>query len=176
MKNIEKVYDFAVDRYGLITVEGATKLGIHRKQLLLWETMGRLERCGRGVYRVTYHVPTPYDHYAEALALVGGDAIIYGDGVLSMHNLALVNPKRIQVATTRRVRRKLPEWIHVVKKPDRVKEEIFEGIACQAVDDAICTCKGTVLRERLVDAIEEAWKTGLVGRQEYDMLKKEFKQ
>ena len=77
----------ASERYGLITVEDAAQLGIHRKQLLVWEAMGRLERCGRGVYRLDHYLPTPYDHYAEAIALVGRGAVIYGDAVLAMHNL-----------------------------------------------------------------------------------------
>lgn len=176
MKNFDKVYEAAAERYGLITVEDAAELGIHRKQLLFWVANGRLERCGRGVYRIKYHVPTPYDHYAEAVALVGRDAIIYGDGVLAMHNLALVNPKQIQVAVERRVRKNLPEWIRLVRKADGVKQEMFEGIASQTVADAIRTCKGTVMRERLVDAIDEAERQGLVGRQEYQELKKEFAQ
>jgi predicted transcriptional regulator of viral defense system len=176
MKNFEKVYDVAVERYGLITVEDAARLGIHRKQLLFWENMGRLERCGRGVYRLNHHVPTPFDHYAEAVALVGEDAIIYGDGVLSMHNLALVNPRQIQVAVGKRVRKKLPEWIRLVKKDDSVKEEVYEGIARQTVADAIRTCKETVMKERLMEAIEDAGRQGLVGRQEYLELKKEFAQ
>ena len=93
-----------------------------------------------------------------------------------MHNLALVNPKQIQVAVERRVRKKLPEWIRLVWKADGVKQEMFEGIASQTVADAIRTCKGTVMRERLVDAIDEAERQGLVGRQEYQELKKEFAQ
>ena len=174
MKNFDKVYETAADRYGLITVEDAAGLGIHRKQLLLWQSMGRLERCGRGVYRIRYHVPTPCDHYAEAVALVGREAIIYGDAVLAMHNLGLVNPKQIQVAVGKRVRRKLPRWIRLVKKTDDVREESFEGIACQRVADAIRTCRGTVMKERLVEAIDEAARQGLVDRQEYKNLKKEF--
>ena len=140
MKNFDKVYEVAAERYGLITVEDAAELGIHRKQLLFWEANGRLERCGRGVYRIKYHVPTPYDHYAEAVALVGRDAIIYGDGVLAMHNLGLVNPKQIQVAVEKRVRKSLPKWIRLVKKADGVKEEMFEGIACQSNEGAPCRC------------------------------------
>lgn len=174
MKNFDKVYEAAAERYGLITVEDAAELGIHRKQLLFWEANGRLERCGRGVYRIKYHVPTPYDHYAEAVALVGRDAIIYGEGVLAMHNLGLVNPKQIQVAVEKRVRKSLPEWIRLVKKADGVKEEMFEGIACQTVADAIRTCKGTVMRERLVDAIDEAERQGLISRKERLQLKREF--
>lgn len=176
MKNFDKVYEAAADRYGLITVEDAARLGIHRKQLLFWEANGRLERCGRGVYRVKYHVPTPYDHYAEAVALVGRDAIIYGDGVLAMHNLGLVNPRQIKVAVGRRVRKTLPEWIRLVRKADGVREETFEGIACQTVADAIRDCRGTVMRERLVDAIDEAERQGLVGLRECQALKAEFAQ
>lgn len=176
MKNFEKVYEAAAERYGLITVEDAARLGIHRKQLLSWEAIGRLERCGRGVYRLNHHVPTPLDHYAEAVALVGQDAIIYGDGVLAMHNLALVNPRQIQVATGKRVRKALPEWIRLVKKDDNVKEEVHEGIARQTVSDAIRTCKGIVMKERLVDAIEDAERQGLIGRHEYQELKEEFAQ
>ena len=174
MNNFEKVYETAADRHGLITVEDAAELGIHRRQLLSWEAMGRLERCGRGVYRLNHHVPTPYDHFAEAVALVGRGSVIYGDGVLAMHNLALVNPPQIQVAVSRRVRRNLPDWIRIVKRTDDIREELFEGIACQPVADAIRTCRGMVMRERLLDAIEEAARQGLVGRQEYNDLKKEF--
>ena len=174
MNNFEKVYEAAADRYGLITVEDAADLGIHRKQLLLWEAMGRLERCGRGVYRLNHHVPTPYDHFAEAVALVGRGSLIYGDGVLAMHNLALVNPPQIQVAVAKRVRRTLPDWIRLVKKADDVREDSFEGIACRRVADAIRTCRGTVRKERLEDAIDEAARQGLVDRQEYKRLKEEF--
>ena len=79
MNNFEKVYEAAADRYGLITVEDAADLGIHRNQLLLWEAMGRLERCGRGVYRLNHHVPTPVDEskggdsgaFAEEMAIKG---------------------------------------------------------------------------------------------------------
>jgi predicted transcriptional regulator of viral defense system len=174
MKNFERVYEIAADRHGLITVEDAAELGIHRKQLLSWEAMGRLERCGRGVYRLNYHVPTPYDHFAEAVALVGRGSVIYGDGVLAMHNLALVNPPQIQVAVARRVRRNLPKWIRLVKKTDDLRVESFEGIACQSVADAIRTCRGTVMRERLLDAIDQAEQQGLLGRHEYMNLKEEF--
>lgn len=174
MNNFEKLYEAAADRHGLITVEDAAELGIHRKQMLSWETMGRLERCGRGVYRLTHHVPTPYDHFAEAVALVGRGSVIYGDGVLAMHNLALVNPPQIQVAVAKRVRRSLPSWIRLVKKTDDMRKETFEGIACQPVADAIRTCRGTIMKERLVEAIDEAARQGLIDRQEYRALKKEF--
>ncbi len=174
MTNFEKVYEIGADRYGLVTAEDAAKAGIHRKQLLAWEKMGRLERCGRGVYRLNHHVPTPLDHYAEAVALVGNGAIIYGDGVLAMHNLALVNPLQVSVAVDRRVRRNLPGWIRLVKKPADVREELFEGVPSQSVADAIRACRGSVMKERLVDAIDQAEREGLLDRREYGELMGEF--
>ena len=61
-----------------------------------------------------------------------------------------------------------------MKKTDDVREDSFEGIACQRVADAIRTCRGTVMKERLEDAIDEAARQGLVDRQEYKRLKEEF--
>ena len=49
MSNSGKVYEAAADSHGLITVEDAATLGVHRKQPLPWEAMGRLERRGRPV-------------------------------------------------------------------------------------------------------------------------------
>ena len=174
MSNFDRVYEVGADRYGIVTAEAAAELGIHRKQLLAWEKIGRLERCGRGVYRLEHHVPTPYDHYAEAVALVGRDAIVYGDAVLSMHGLALVDPPRVSVAVGRRVRRTLPEWIRLVDKPAGTKEELFEGIPCQTVADAIRACRGKVMAERLAEAVEEAARRGLIGLREHEELRRKF--
>ena len=174
MSNFDRVYETGADRYGIVTTEDAAELGIHRKQLLAWEKIGRLERCGRGVYRLEHHVPTPYDHYAEAVALVGRGAIVYGDAVLSMHGLALVDPPWIRIAVGRRVRRNLPEWIRLVDKPAGTKEELFEGSPCQTVADAIRACRGKVMAERLAEAVEEAARRGLIGLRDHEELRREF--
>ena len=62
-------------------------------------------------------MPTPHDAYAEAVALVGGGAYLHGESVLSMHGLALIDPRAIEVATTKRVRRRLPSWVEPVTAP-----------------------------------------------------------
>lgn len=174
MTNYEQVYQLASDNYGIVTIEAAQQLGVHRKEMLNWTRMGRLDKCGRGVYRITHYAPTEYDRYAEALALVGGDAIIYGDGVLAMHNLALVNPPAITVACSRRVRRKLPSWVKVVPKPEGVHVDNFNGIATQTVEGAVRTCKGAVMSERLLDAVEEAERNGFVDSKAAQRLRKEL--
>jgi len=174
MPKYEQVYQLASDHYGIVTVEEAQHLGVHRKEMLNWTRMGRLEKCGRGVYRITHYAPTEYDRYAEALALVGGDAMIYGDGVLAMHNLALVNPPAITVATSRRVRRELPDWIKVVPKPKGVEVDNFNGIATQTVEGAVRTCRGAVMSDRLLAAVDEAEKNGFVGSKAAAALRKEL--
>ena len=174
MFQFERVYERAADNYGLITTEAAAELNVHRKELLYWTKIGRLERCGRGVYRINHYIPTDYDKYAEAVALVGGRAALYGETVLAMHNLALVNPPAITVATEKRLRKTLPRWIQVVKMPADMREDDFNGIPCQNFVDAIRTCKGEVMNDRLLDAVHEGLRKGLLVEKEATELEKEL--
>ena len=68
----------------------------------------------------------------------------------------------------------MPQLREEEPEDESVKEEVFEGIARQTVADAIRTCKTTVMKERLMEAIEDAERQGLIGRLEYQELKKEF--
>ena len=62
----------------------------------------------------------PSDTYAWAVMSVGPDALLYGESVIAMFGLALINPTRMFVATPRRTRRKLPdsvkaEWVRSIR-------------------------------------------------------------
>jgi len=166
MSNYNIIYEHAADNYGLITSAEAKTLGIQNVELVKLAHRGRLQRVGYGVYRILHYIPTPYDKYAEAIALVGNDAAIYGESVLAMYGLALVNPMVIHVATKIRNRKKLPKHIKVLflkKDFDRVD---YEGIPSQSIYNAILICKGTVMMERLLEAISEAEKQGLISEEE----------
>lgn len=176
MSQYERIYQRAIDNYGVVTADDAHRLGVHRKEMLNWTRMGRLVKCGRGVYRLTHYVPTELDRYAEALALVGGDAMVFGDGVLALHNLALVNPPYVTVACSRRLRRALPEWIRVVKIPEGERVDNFNGIATQSVAAAIRFCRGAVMSDRLRDAVAEAERNGLVDSHEAESLRRDLAQ
>ena len=91
-----------------------------------------------------------------------------------MADLALVNPKNVTVASPKRVRKALPSWVEVIRAAD-VPRAVFEGIPTQRVADAIRTCRGTVMDERLVSATDEARKRGLISSTESRALKKELK-
>ena len=174
MKLYDSLNDAAISNYGLITSAQAAELGVRLKDLLEWVKIGRLEKCWRGVYRLVHYLPTAYDRYAEALATVGNDAMIWGESVLAMHNLAMVNPERIGVATARRVRRGLPAWIELTRLQDEPPHDIFNGIRCQPLPDAFRHCRGKVMAQRLAEAVREAEQGGLLGLMEAKTLKKEF--
>ena len=120
----------------------------------------RLVHKGYGVYRLaTHYQPSEYDGYAEAVLLGGEGAMIWGESVLAMHDLALVNPPAIEVATDRRVRRTLPPWIQLLRR--KVQNlEYYQGIPCQPLAEAFRTCKGAVMNERLADGIRKAERNG----------------
>ena len=171
----DQICEQAIGNYGLITTKEAAALGVRRKDLGEWVRLGRLERLGHGVYRIEHYLPTEYDRYAEAVLLVGKDAALWGESVLAMHNLALVNPLRVQVATGRRVRKSLPKWIEVVKKTSNGEVDTFEGIPCQNLASVILECRGRLMTERLLGAITDAAYRGLLRSSELEMLTREFK-
>ena len=91
-----------------------------------------------------------------------------------MHNLALVNPAKVFVATHVRKRRQLPDWIKVVRPTREVRREDFNGIRCQGVADAIRTCSSALMHDRLVSAIIDAKRRGLIDHKDAQELEKEF--
>ena len=127
MAQYDDICEEAIANYGLISTERAAELGVHRKELYDWVRLGRLEKCARGLFRIAHYLPTEYDHYAMAVAIVGGDAWLWGDAVLAMHNLALVNPLRYKVAVKRNVRKALPEWIEIVHRFNEADASEFNG-------------------------------------------------
>ena len=170
----DQICEQAIGNYGLITTMDAESLGVRRKDLVEWVKLGRLTRLGHGVYRIAHYLPTEYDRYAEAVAIVGKDAALWGESVLAMHNLAMVNPLRVQVATGRRVRKALPKWIELVKKPEGAEEDVFEGIRCQNLASVILECRGKLMTDRLLGAIDDASRRGLLRSGEVEMLNREF--
>ena len=171
----DRICEQAIGNYGLITTMDAESLGVRRKDLVEWVKLGRLTRLGHGVYRIEHYLPTEYDRYADAVAIVGKDAALWGESVLAMHNLAMVNPLRVQIATGRRVRKVLPKWIELVKKPEGASEDVFEGIRCQNLASVILECRGKLMTDRLHDAIDDASRRGLLRSGEVEVLNKEFR-
>ena len=174
MTRYDDICKAAIGNYGLVTASQARKLGVLLKDMLEWVKLGRLEKCGRGVYRLVHYLPTEYDQYAVAVALVGDDAMVWGMSVLAMHNLALVNPDGISIATKRRVRKVLPQWIHIVRLPKNAQMDDFNGIRCQKLAAAIREARGKIMTDRLAAAVRDAERKGLLNVTEVELLTKEL--
>ena len=174
MSQFDELTETALGNFGLVTAAQAKELGIRSKDIAEWVRLGRLERRGWGVYRIAHYAPTEFDRYAEAATVVGEGAVVFGESVLAMLNLALVNPLKVDVATERRVRRRLPEWVRLVKLPKGEKTENIEGVPCQNLAGAIRCCRGRVMAERLAEAVREAGRKGWLGVDEVEALEKEF--
>ena len=176
MTAYEKIYEVAADNYGFITTKEAGLLGIPKSEMSALAKRNRLVRHGYGVYRLaTHYQPTEYDGYAEAVLLAGEGAAVWGESVLAMHDLALVNPPVIEVATNRRVRRKLPGWIKMSRRATG-DIDYYQGIPCQKLADAIRLCKGAIMAERLADGVRKAEANGELRLGEAKALLKEIEQ
>ena len=174
MTKFEEIAEIAVDNYGIVTSSEATRLGVALKDMQEWVRNGRLEKAGRGVFRLSQYPYNEYCHYAESVALVGEGSWICGESVLAMFNLALVNPLKTHVATTKRVRRTLPDWIDVVRKPSDEHKDDFNGIPIQNLASVFVEANGFLMRDRLRQAIKEARGRGLLTVDDDLKIKKEL--
>lgn len=174
MAKFDELTETALGNFGLVTAAQVRQMGIRSKDLAEWVKLGRLSRLGWGVYRIAHYVPTAFDRYAEAVAIVGEDAVVWGESVLAMLNLGLVNPLRLEVATRRRLRKRLPDWVRLVKLPKDAETGNIEGVPSQSLADAIRVCRGRIMAERLADAIREAGRKGWLGEDEVETLEREI--
>lgn len=170
MSKFDDIYELAADNHGLITSSEARSIGVSNNELVQYARRGSLVRVGQGVYRLARHVPTEADPYALAVALVGKGAYLYGEAVIALLGLAPTTPGRMRVATARRVRRALPDYIEVVPARDDAPVTRYEGVPCQRVEDAIRAERSRMLRERLLAAAREGRAKGYITRKEFDRL------
>jgi predicted transcriptional regulator of viral defense system len=157
----------ALDQYGYVTTADADQLGVPPVELRKLAGRGGLDHVAYGLYRFDDIPPTRWDDYMEAVLRVGRDAHLTGDAVLALHDLGLVNPRRIRVGTPHRVRGRIPDHIDVIHErlaaPDLTT---YEGIPSATVARALLDCRGVVMTDRLTSAAQEATARGLLRRRE----------
>lgn len=91
----QQLYDVAVGKYGYVTTADAHRLDIPVVELGKFAHRGKLDRISYGVYRFPKFPRTERDEYMEAVLWVGEDAVLSHDAVLALHDLAFVNPRKI---------------------------------------------------------------------------------
>jgi len=159
----QQLRELADENYGYVSTRDAADLGVPAVELRKLAARGALRQVRRGLYRFTDARRTRYDAYAEAVARTGRDAYLIGDAVLALLGLAMVEPRRIKVATPHRTRPKDPGFVDVIQRalpPELITT--YEGIRATTVAQAILDSQGTVMTERLLDALSEARRAGLV--------------
>ena len=172
MTNREVLHEIALGEFGLVSTKDAQVEGIAAVELRKLAGRGALERVGHGLYRDPSVPTTQLDQYALAVRLVGDDAYLMGDAVLARHNLALVNPSRITVGTPHRVWKTLPPMVRAVQR--RLPQEalvVDDGIMQTTLFQAIVDCMGSVMSDRLRDAISVAGRNQLLTGSEQDALR-----
>jgi predicted transcriptional regulator of viral defense system len=97
----DRVVERAAEQHGYVTTRDARELGIDPTQLRLMSARGRLERVGRGVYRVPLLPRTQHDELAEAVAWTLGRGVVSHESALVLHGLSDVSPSRIHLTVPR---------------------------------------------------------------------------
>jgi hypothetical protein len=172
-----RLHERALEQYGYVTTRDANELGVPAVELRKLHQRGGLEHVGHSLYRFEDIPTTANDEFMEAVLRVGEDAVLVGDAVLAMHDLGHAHPRRIRVATARRVRRQLPSFIMVEHRAvPRAVQTTYEGIPAMTVAEAIRDCRGRLMAERLVDATLEAAHAGLIRKAEATRLLEELEE
>lgn len=171
----QTVREIALDQYGYVTTRDAADAGVPAVELRKLAARGALINVAYGLYRVADARPTEHDQFAEALLRVGDGAYLRGDAVLALHDLALVNPRRIRVGVSRRVRAALPQFIDL-REEEMPLEDLtdYEGLRSTTVARALLACRGQVMTERLLDAAKQAKAKGLVTSREYARVRRDL--
>lgn len=171
----ERLFELAQSRHGFVTTDDARELDIPAIELRKLAHRGKLEHICRGVYQFPQLAGSINESYLRATLAVGKDAYLAADAVLALHDLASVNPRTIRVGVNRRVRHKLPKQVKVIttQVPDG-QIEIRDGVKTVRVAQAIIDCKGVVMKERLLNALDEAIERGLVTSAETHRVRMEF--
>jgi predicted transcriptional regulator of viral defense system len=162
-----RLHAAALDHYGYVTTKMALEMGVPSVELPKLALRGGLTRIAYGIYRFDDIPATRRDAYMEAVLRVGPGAYLVRETVLELHDLALVNPRRLKVGTARRIQATIPKYIEVVPNDLEAGElTIYEGIPATTVARALLDCKETVMHERLVEATHQAQAEGLLQRRE----------
>lgn len=158
------LWEIAAQQHGVVTIAEAEDAGVPAVEVRKLAHRGALRAYGKGVY-IHCSVPTTdLTEPAVATALAGDGAFLERETVLDMRGLGQFNPHRIWVATRRRVRRTLPEWVALEARVDIPEEDLthYEGIPATTVRRALVDVHDRMPSERWKALVEQARQRELI--------------
>lgn len=171
----DRVLERATEQHGYVTTRDARELGIDPTQLRLMAARGRLERVGRGVYRVPQLPRTAHDDLAEAVAWTLGRGVVSHESALVLHGLSDVSPSRLHLTVPRDNHpRGAGGEMYRLHRRDLDPADVTEQ------DDLPVTTVGRTIRDCLADgtdpyqlrlALDQAAISGLLRRAEVAALR-----
>ena len=169
----EDLWEIAATQHAIVTTRDAEEATVPAVELRKLARRGALEHIAHGVYRHRQVPVTRYTQPAAAAAAAGPGAYLEWDAVLSLYDLALVNPAAIQVATPRRFRGKVPPYVRVGSpRPPRSAHELthHEGIPGLTVHAALMEAAQRIPHDRVRAAADTALARDLLSPTEHHAL------
>lgn len=171
-----RLYDRALDQYGYVTTRDAENLGVPAVELRKITHRGGIKQIAYGLYRFDDVPPSGRDQFMEAVLRIGPEAYLTHDAVLALHDLGLVNPRRIRVGTPKRARPQVSDHIEILQRQLGMNElTSYEGIPSTTVFRALLDCRRLVMGERLISATSEAARRGLLRKNEAEHVLAELR-
>lgn len=161
----DDLWEVAATNHGVVTLSRAEDAGVPAVEVRKLASRGALEGYGNGVYRHLTIPPGRLTQEALAVALCGEGAFLHAESVVHLHQLGNLNPRRIRVSTTKRVRRTLPDWLELTVDKDQAPENVtsYEGIPSQTLGAALRAVKDRVEPTHLRRIIQQAVNRELIS-------------
>ena len=162
------LWEIAAGQHGVVTIPEAEDAGVPAVEVRKLAHRGALRAYGNGVY-VHHDVPTTdLTQPTAAVALAGDGAFLQREAVLDLLGLGQFNPRRIRVATRRRVRRALPEWVDLEVRAGVPDEDLtqYEGIPATTVRRALADMHDRIPPERWKVLVDQALQRELIDNRD----------
>ena len=168
-----QIYELGAENFGVVTIDSAAAVGVPAVELRKLAQRKALIRSGRGVYRIPFFAQTQEAQALEAVKLVGENAFLSGESVLSLLNLGVFNPAKFEVSTPNRIRKILPNYITFrhCKFNEIPAVEYYQSVPCQPVYEAFQQVAVTTIASRFVSAIDEAYQQGYLNKYQIQKLR-----
>jgi predicted transcriptional regulator of viral defense system len=182
---MDELLAIAEENDGFLTAKQARARGIADSVLARLTQRGRLERTGRGVYKIPYYPPDRFSQYREAVLWVqashGPERVVLShDTALAVYGISDVNPPRVHITvpTHARLRRQQPKWIVIHRGELRPTDvTVHEGLPVTSIEKTVSDMLTQTGRLELVrQAISDARREGYVSAAEANRLRRRVNQ